>query len=316
MSKIIIGIHGLANKPNRITIKKWWRNSILEGLKVNRGTEKPSLRFEMVFWADLLYKHQQHNDLAFNFDKLYNNEPYLEAKEGKLKEYKEKVMDHVRAKLLGLLGSGIDLLKSKIDFDSLGNWLLKKTMKDLAFYYDDDREIKNRSGNMQVANKVLKDELINVLKQHKDKEIMLIAHSMGSIIAYDVLRDLGQQSNNDIFVKHFITIGSPLGLPYVKDKITDQRQYDKRSNKVRTPSIVTGDWKNYADKKDKVALDYYLEDDFDANDNGIKVKDDLVKNDYIGLTGKSNHHKSYGYLRTPELSRHITDFIASGVANL
>ena len=33
MPDIIIGIHGLANKPNKKTLEDWWKKSILEGLK-------------------------------------------------------------------------------------------------------------------------------------------------------------------------------------------------------------------------------------------------------------------------------------------
>ena len=42
---------------------------------------------------------------------------------------------------------------------------------------------------------------------------------------------------------------------------------------------------------------------------GIRVKDDLVANDYLGLDGKANPHKSYGYLRTPELSKCVKEFL-------
>ena len=40
---------------------------------------------------------------------------------------------------------------------------------------------------------------------------MLIAHSMGSIIGFDVLTFLA----TDIKINTFITIGSPLGLPVI-----------------------------------------------------------------------------------------------------
>ena len=308
MEKIIIGIHGLANKPDPETLKDWWKKSIVEGLHKNPHVTSSYFTFDMVYWANLLYTAQQHTKEAYNFDRLYNNEPYIEAKEGEIKEHKDNFLDDIRAKFLGLFGSGIDALKSKFDLDFLGDWVLEKTLKDLAFYYDDQRKIQNRSEVLEVANKVLKDELIRMLEKHKEKEIMLISHSMGTIIAYDVLRDLGHRPNNDVFVNKFITMGSPLGFPYVKDKIIDQRSYDKGSNKVRTPSIVTGEWINYADKKDPIALDIHLGDDFGANSKGIKVRDDLVKNDYVGTKGKKNHHKSYGYLRTPEISQKIAGF--------
>ncbi len=33
MKKIIIGIHGIGNKPPAKILRKWWLNSIYEGLK-------------------------------------------------------------------------------------------------------------------------------------------------------------------------------------------------------------------------------------------------------------------------------------------
>jgi len=59
------------------------------------------------------------------------------------------------------------------------------------------------------------------------------------------------------------------------------------------------------------------------NGKGIKFKDDLFLNDYQkpktgkpgtmegagDSQGKNNHHKSYGYLRTPELSELVKEFI-------
>ena len=104
----------------------------------------------------------------------------------------------------------------------------------------------------------------------------------------------------------FITIGSPLGLPHVKGKIIKERHYDRD---VRTPSIVTESWVNYADKDDKVSFDVHLRDDYGENRLGIRVIDDLVANDYHDPSGKENPHKSYGYLRTPELSKHVKRFL-------
>ena len=106
---------------------------------------------------------------------------------------------------------------------------------------------------------------------------------------------------------HFVTIGSPLGLPHVKAKVYEERAYD--TSRVRTPSIVTEQWINYADRGDPVALDVHLADDYGPNKRRVRVKDDLVLNDYLSPGGKPNRHKSYGYLRTPELSEHVRDFV-------
>ena len=210
-------------------------------------------------------------------------------------------------------GKTIDILQGPLGMEKIAEWALGKVLKDLAFYYDGKRKIADRSKPPKkvLARKVLMDELSRELLKHKGKQIMLIAHSMGSIIAYDVLRRLGR-SHPSFEIAEFMTIGSPLGLPLVKANIFNETQYEEKKKRVRTPSVVKN-WKNYADRQDPVAFDSHLEDDFAPNKNGVKVEDDRVLNDYeIEKPGgkiAENHHKSYGYLRTPEVSRHIKAFL-------
>ena len=42
----------------------------------------------------------------------------------------------------------------------------------------------------------------------------------------------------------------------------------------------------------------------------VRVVDDLVLNDYTSPNGDANHHESYGYLRTPEMSDLIGAFLS------
>ena len=137
---------------------------------------------------------------------------------------------------------------------------------------------------------------------------MLISHSMGTIISYDALRDLGQQ-DPDFAVQHFVTMGSPLGIPHVTANIEGERAYDA-ATPVRTPTVVRERWVNYADRRDPVAVDSHLRDDFKANISEVRVEDDLIVNDYLTpIEKESKPHKSFGYLRTPELSEQIRDFL-------
>jgi hypothetical protein len=119
------------------------------------------------------------------------------------------------------------------------------------------------------------------------------------------LRNLGQPDSG-LRVPWFVTIGSPLGLPQVKLQVVAERA----DGKLRTPTIVTRTWLNFADKRDPVAFDAHLADDYDANAAGVMVRDELVLNDYVAA-GKRNHHKLYGYLRAPEVSEHIQAFLTA-----
>jgi hypothetical protein len=50
---VIIGIHGLANKPPRDEKMGWWKRALIEGLKRNCSKTTDELSFDFVYWADL-----------------------------------------------------------------------------------------------------------------------------------------------------------------------------------------------------------------------------------------------------------------------
>lgn len=306
MSKVIIGIHGLANKPEQDVLADYWEKSIAEGL-AHVGAPAMAFEFKMVYWANYLYRYPVHQDEAYRFDKLFNDEPYLRATE--LKVYDDGWRDRLRSRAGQTLGTGMDWFKDQLGAARLADEVLGAKLKDLDYYYQEGL-VKSKDGIQQSAKAVLRRELSDALVENKAHEIMLIAHSMGTIIAYDVLRVLGNTGPR-VPIKHLVTIGSPLGLPHVKLKIIEEREAEGRPGaaELRTPTLVTESWVNYADKLDPVALDAHLGDDYGPNGEGIKVRDDMVSNDYAGLSNAPNHHKSYGYLRTPELSTQIKAFL-------
>ena len=275
MSKIIIGIHGLSNKPAADTLQDWWKEAIKEGLKKNTGISSPEFDFESVYWADVMYDQPDTNP-----------DSYKPAKEGEIRTYEASKIDILRAIMLDNVGSIFDKIKKHIStINRLAEEVLDSKLKDLHRYYEE-----------QTVRETLRERLKRKILEHQGKRIMILSHSMGTIIAYDVLRSLGREHAR-LLVDHFVTLGSPLGLPHVKLNIAQENP------SLRTPSIVRK-WSNFADRRDPVSLDVYLSGDYEANDDGVKVKDDLVANDWGGV-----YHKSYGYLRTPEVSKIIRQFI-------
>ena len=75
MSKVIVGIHGLANKPEKEVLEDWWRKALDEGLEKNCGVVGAQYDYVMVYWADLLYKHPIHLDTAMDFDSCTARNP-------------------------------------------------------------------------------------------------------------------------------------------------------------------------------------------------------------------------------------------------
>lgn len=270
----IIGVHGLANKPPKDVLAGYWHKSMLEGLRKNSRISRGDLPFTSVYWANEMY------DVP---DEEYPK--YKVAAKGALKSYEAGVLDNLRAEALDIGGDALDWLKKHFNFDALADGVLAAKLQDLSRYYED-----------AAIRETLRARLRDTLLRHQNESVMLICHSMGTIIAYDVLRQLGRD-NAAFRIAHLITIGSPLGMPHVRHKILEEW------GMARTPSNVDR-WDNLADKRDPVAIDVYLNGDYKANGRGVEVRDDLILNDWGGI-----NHKSYGYLRCPEMSALLAAFI-------
>ncbi|MBD3270985.1 MAG: hypothetical protein GF384_00425, partial [Elusimicrobia bacterium] len=151
-----------------------------------------------------------------------------------------------------------------------------------------------------------------ILRANKHKQIMLIAHSMGSIIAYDALHLVAR----DVPIHTFITIGSPLGTPMVRNEILDeQRELNISNPHLSTPENIQHNWFNFADPDDKIVAHYELFKDYQPNTKGVQVLTKLITSNYEYL-GIKNPHQSFGYLRSPELALVVHDFLAGGKLSL
>lgn len=307
MANIIIGIHGLSNKPAAEDHKNGWIESIKEGLKNIGATDEElnSFTFHDIYWANLLYKYPLHGDKNYSSDALFDSEPYLKAEQGTLTEYKDSSLDIVRARSQNI---GDILLDSISKRTPIAEKIVEKFARDLDFYYDKEKRIlPPNSTQPEVVKTVLQNVLLNKLNSiHKEDKIMLIAHSMGSVIAFDALNSNSLTRK----IEHFVTIGSPLGLPHVKLNATNDLNPMKKPS---TPENVTKTWFNFSDKRDPIAFDTHLNGEYTKNSSNVSVQDDLVNNSYVGLDKKFNHHKIFGYLRAPELSIHILNFIKNGI---
>ncbi len=298
MSKIIIAIHGLGNKPSEQTLSNWWQLSIIEGLKnINNFFYLP--KFEMVYWADILNEKPLNEYITDKKNPYYLDEKYTPSPPN----YKPK--NHsVRKKILNFIDEQMDKVflnkDLTLNFSFVSDVIFHNYFKELEIYYT-----KEKSGNKISKQKQIRERLVKVLTKYKNEEIFLIAHSMGSIIAYDVLTF----ELPELKIDTFITMGSPLGLPVIVGKIA--QEYEEKFNikeKPKTPPGIKNNWFNFSDLEDSVAINYELAKDYNPNRNGVKVKDILVSNNYE-INGESNPHKSFGYLRTKEFSQVINTFV-------
>jgi hypothetical protein len=301
MSKIIIGIHGLGNKPPKEILESWWKQSIREGFR-KAGKPRVLFNFELVYWSDLIYPEPLDIDVTDPEDPLYLLEPYLPGRNLPLVENTP-----LKTKLIKYLEKQIDKLfldeDLTLNFSSITDKILHRYFKDLETYYS-SIPANTDNGQLTIRDQI-RGRLAAVLEKHKKKDILLLSHSMGSIIAYDVLT----QTAPNIAIDTFITAGSPLGLPIIIGRIyAEQKKKHLDYTKVYAPQNVKYNWYNFADPEDRIAIDATLNDDYAANRYGVKAIDKVVHTNYE-VKGERNAHKSYGYLRTPEMIKVFEEFL-------
>jgi hypothetical protein len=134
----------------------------------------------------------------------------------------------------------------------------------------------------RAINKIVADQLTG-------DPTVVVAHSLGSVVAYEVLR--GHAANS---VPRLVTVGSPLGIRAIRRRLA-------------TPLLMPAgvrDWYNAYDERDVVAL-YPL----DAENFAIKPP---IENYPSVRNHTENRHGIDGYLDDSEVAAHIAKALAGG----
>lgn len=301
MSKVIIGIHGLGNKPSREVLQGWWLESMKEGLN-GIGSLKKMPPFELIYWADVINYKPLDPAITDIEDLYYIDEKYEPAP----LDYRPEA-NPVRKKIMEFIEQHMDKVLLNDDltlrFPFISDLIINRYFYELGLYFN-NKGVEKAGITYEIKN-LLRRRVSDVLRKYKNHEIFLVAHSMGSIIAYDVLSLISP----DLKISTFVTIGSPLGLPVILSKIAKSDEYQPFGYaKPRTPPGIKDHWYNFSDPDDRIALDHTLNDDYDANENGVRATDISVFNNYV-VNGLRNPHKSFGYLRSGEFAQALYDFI-------
>jgi hypothetical protein len=124
-------------------------------------------------------------------------------------------------------------------------------------------------------------------------ETVVVAHSLGTVVAYNVLRQIGAREG--WVVPQLVTVGSPLGITRIRQEIVPPRW----------PSCV-GAWFNAMDDRDVVALYPLTPEHFDVG----------AGHEIVNRTGVDNHtenrHGISGYLDDAATAKVIHDALTAG----
>ncbi|WP_256383799.1 alpha/beta hydrolase [Photobacterium toruni] len=282
MYPIIIAIHGRGNKLPTTTLTAHWQQALEHGLqRYNQSQLHPQIDFKMAYYADHFYQQPLvlSATTTTTTPHIYTIKPLPTHNNDPLQLTTAHTFQR-SAKITEWIEDTFSL------FSFISKPFLKSLLPDIHRYFHDP--------NYQQA---VEQPLIKLLNRYQHRPIILLSHSMGTVIAYNVLHQLSRQPAPPQ-ISTWFTFGSPLGLTSIKGflpKITHQPSVKE----LATPDCVTEQWINVSDKTDIVCIDHDLSDDYLANRHHIKPQDHYITNHYPG-----NSHKSYGYLWSDMIAKY------------
>lgn len=156
------------------------------------------------------------------------------------------------------------------------------------------RYLRNHNNAAQQTRQLLKDPLRAA--QASQRPVLLIAHSMGSVIAYESLWQMSRVDREATQVDMLLTMGSPLGQRHLQRQIKGYSSIGA----VRFPNNIRR-WANLSAAGDLTALNPDLRKEFGAMlEHGLV--DDIVDREifnWFRYAGELNSHAEYGYLANP-----------------
>ena len=307
MGKKLFLIHGRSHKPAKNDLESLWIQALKHGVERDNAALLPKLAetpIEFIYYGDIsgsLLESEGRGD--------YDPEGDLSGRRDclqKLCEYtSEDFNKETYQALQGSFGweEGLaDLFSGALSLFRLSDFAIKQVAPDMGHYWNPDLAF---GTNVRAElTKKLKASLLN------GDDVCLIAHSLGSIISYDVLWKFSYYSEHsdvkDKRLSKFISIGSPLGDETVKRRLKGARANGER----RYPRNIR-DWVNIAAHDDYVSHDHKIADDFkDMLELGLctSIEDRRIYN--LSIRGGScNQHHGAGYLVEPTTVRAVCKWL-------
>ena len=125
---------------------------------------------------------------------------------------------------------------------------IKAMIADTTPYFENCDGVASRI--REIVKQPLRTAMLN------NERILLIGHSMGSVIAYDALWELSYLEKLHHKIELFLTLGSPLGMHYVQNHLLGFK------GKGKSYPHTVNRWKNVASVGDLVSVDSTISDDF------------------------------------------------------
>lgn len=291
----VVFVHGLAKKPPKKKLEEIWRwglerDDTPEPFKGNNpgiDLDHKGVPGTFNYYADVFYG----TDYETEFDSYFESESDavvqeqnfdevagelvipvpINAKEAKFLEEVERKMREAPAPEEPLGLASLPAAQEAAQFE-IASWLprpvkqavIKKMAMEAYYFLFRKDYVRPSDGVTFNVRQVLCDRLIKDLKKAKERaeKIVLVTHSMGTIIAYDVIRNYTNCPRVDVL----FTLGSPLGITEIQEQLSADG-----SKHVDFPPAL-GRWINVYDPLDPVCGADPRMDDY-APFEGRKVED-------------------------------------------
>jgi hypothetical protein len=298
-------IHGIANKPKAEELIAIWRRALGQagGDTLNLGSQGVSST--LIYWADVLYPAPDPNVAAH--EGLFENTAaavdgggeaappvpvspesaaFIEGLRSKLTDLPDEAIDPATTPEVLPGGKGLERIPLP--------WSIKKRimaahLRDVHHYLFNVEWRPRPADTYRVQDEIRRRFVEGLKASAGNRPHVVVSHSMGTVIAYDCLKRVDECPEVD----GLITLGSPLGIDEIQDKLQPgwTRADGFPGGKVR------GDWVNVYDCLDVVCgPDPRLDNDY-RRGGGSAVEDLEVVND--GLW----RHSATKYYRQPALRR-------------
>lgn len=282
--KKILFVHGRSQGGKDPTeLKSKWIDSLKKGYIKNNLKFPSEETFQFAYYGDLLDKFTEEYESKTARSGSYGDlDPdYLQfLRETLLEVRAQHGIEHDTLVREGFLGDDhtkaaynneivIATLKFlDLKFPALTKFGMEMIMRDVYLYlrFDKVRDAINE----------------RVLESLDNNTCLLVSHSLGTAVAYDILKS--KVTKPDQY--SFVTLGSPLGLSFFKTGMKP----------IENP-LKQGRWYNAFDRKDIISP------------HPLKAKAFVVEppvENYDGVKNPSNnHHKITGYLKDKSVARKI-----------
>lgn len=279
-------IHGIANKPPKDQLLDLWIRSLADAGGLDLGAE--GVTSSMVYWADVMYKEpaaEVETENAGDEAMAVQNDEAPEVSVDLADAGEVAWTATLAAKLAVPLAAQAAVdpaaaastpVKATLERIPLP-WfvkerLMKVLLRDVHHYLFNVKYDPGRGTTYQVQDEI-RGRTIAALQEGAAKPgpHIVVSHSMGTVIAYDCLKRVKDAPRVD----GLMTIGSPLGLDEIQDKLHPEWTNDNGFPFEK----VQGGWVNVYDKLDPVAgFDPDLANDYRRDKN--RVVDDLNEQNY------------------------------------